>query len=163
MQWARTIELLVSTRMALSKTLTIIQCVCALMLGACTNDATEASRPECLEAVDVEGCAPLYAASFNEIHTRRLSVTCASPGASCHSNEGRQGGLSLADPAESYELLLGLRDGQQRVVPGDPRCSELMVRLDTAGQDFSMPPGMPLDERERCTIRRWIAAGAERN
>ena len=136
--------------------------MCALLLAGCTSEA-EPSRPTCLETIDLDNCSPLYAPSFTEIHTRRLRVTCASPGTACHAAEGRQGGLSLASPDESYDLLLGLADGRTRVVPGDPRCSELMVRLDLPGRDFSMPPGAPLDERERCTIRRWIAAGAEHN
>ena len=70
------------------------------------------------------------------------------------------GGLVLEDPTESYDALLGRNGAPRRVIPGDPACSDLMVRLDSPGQEWSMPPGTPLDERARCAIRRWIAAGA---
>lgn len=94
------------------------------------------------------------------IFSQVLSVTCASAGASCHGDLGRQGGLVLVTEAEAYAALLGLAGDAPRVVPGDPACSEMMVRLDLAGHAWSMPPGAPLDERARCSIRRWIASGA---
>ena len=117
-------------------------------------------RPACLSAVDVDACTPLYPAEFPVIFQQVLSVTCASAGVSCHGDAGREGGLVFVDQAASYDLLLGGVDGKARVIAGDPACSELMVRLDMPGHDWSMPPGAPLDERARCSIRRWIAGGA---
>jgi hypothetical protein len=119
-------------------------------------------RPACLAAidVDVDGCTPLYPAEFPVIFSQVLSVTCASAGTSCHGAMGQHGGLVFVDEAQSHAALLAPADGAPRVVAGDPACSEMMVRLDTPGQSWSMPPGAPLDERARCSIRRWIAAGA---
>lgn len=110
--------------------------------------------------IDLDGCTPLYPAEYSTIFSQVLSVTCASSGASCHGDMGQQGGLVFVDEAQSYALLLGTSGGKARVIAGDPACSEMMVRLDMPGHSWSMPPGAPLDERARCSIRRWIAAGA---
>ena len=130
------------------------------LLPACLG--THDERPACLSAADVDACAPLYPPEFPVIFGQVLRPTCASPGVSCHGESGRQGDLSLADETQAYEALVGLDGGKARVTPGDPACSEMMVRLDASGHSWSMPPGAPLDERARCSIRRWIAAGAPR-
>jgi hypothetical protein len=130
--------------------------VVASAVGGCGGDA----RPACLSTVDVDACTPLYPAEFPAIFQQVLSVTCASAGVSCHGDAGRMGGLVFVDQAASYDLLLGRTDGKARVRPGDAACSEMMVRLDMPGHAWSMPPGAPLDERARCSIRRWIAGGA---
>jgi len=107
--------------------------------------------------LDVDACLPLYPAEFPVLFGQVFGVTCGSPGASCHGALGRQGGLAFTSEGAA---LLGLDGSAPRVVPGDAACSEMMVRLDTPGHSWSMPPGAPLDERARCSIRRWIAAGA---
>ena len=38
-----------------------------------------------------------------------------------------------------YEQLLAV--GQGRVIPGDPACSEMIVRTNSPGEDYQMPPG----------------------
>jgi hypothetical protein len=117
--------------------------------------------PQCLGTNQADvACLPLYPAEFPEIFQRTLNATCASAGVSCHGQDGKMGGLVFVNMADSYDALLGRTGSAQRVMPGDPACSELMVRLDSPGQEWSMPPGTPLDERARCAIRRWIAAGA---
>jgi len=71
--------------------------------------------------------------------------------------------LVLVDPDEAYSILMGEGLGHAFVKPGDPGCSALVVRLDTDNPILRMPPaGDPLDERERCSIRRWISDGAPR-
>ena len=136
--------------------------VCPWGLPSCAGDpdATPEGLPPCLQASQENtDCAALYEPVFVEIFQRTLKTTCASSGVSCHGTDGRMGGLVFVDLSQSYDELLG-QTGPQRVVPGDPACSELMVRLDSPGHDWSMPPGAPLDERARCAIRRWISAGA---
>jgi hypothetical protein len=128
--------------------------VVVLALGCSETPAEET----CLEQVDTE-CTPLFEPTYTELYTRRLSSTCSSSGASCHGPNGRMGGLSFADPDESYDLLLGKTGSKARVVPFDPRCSELVQRLDGEGA-ILMPPGEPLSEGERCAVRLWIANGA---
>ena len=119
---------------------------------------TPEPAPACLEPLDTE-CTPLFAPTFREIHTRRLSVTCSSGIGSCHGPAGRQGGLALADFDEAYALLLGNDGAKARVIPGDPECSELVRRLEDTGANV-MPPGEPLPEGERCAVRIWIENGA---
>jgi len=63
--------------------------------------------------------------------------------------------MSLADPAAAHASLL---DG--RVTPGDPGCSELIVRTDAPGKDYQMPPGTTLGAAERCSLILWVQAGA---
>jgi hypothetical protein len=135
--------------------------LCAL--ASCAGDANSPppGRPQCLPANQVDtACQPLYEPVFVEIFQRTLKGTCASSGVSCHGADGNMGGLAFVDLSESYDALLGRKGGTRRVIPGDPACSELVVRLDSPAQDWSMPPGAPLDERARCAIQRWIAAGA---
>ncbi|MCB9590558.1 MAG: hypothetical protein H6718_34430 [Polyangiaceae bacterium] len=107
-----------------------------------------------------ENCSLLYQPVFSEIHRRTLATTCAEPGTSCHASEGRRGGLALEDIDEAYDLLLDSE--RARVVPGDPECSRIMVRLEHTGSSV-MPPGDPLPENERCTIATWIRNGALRD
>jgi hypothetical protein len=91
-----------------------------------------------------------------------LSRTCAQAGSACHGPAGRRGGLVFADADESYALLTGQNGGKARVKPGNAACSELIVRLESIGKDWQMPPGTPLSAPERCTIRQWVELGAAR-
>jgi hypothetical protein len=134
----------------------------ALVTLSCGNGEPSPSRPACLSAVDVDQCSPLYPPEFPELFQNVFSQTCASGGGTCHGPNGRQGGLVFADESEAYDLLLGQQGNKTRVNPGDAACSELIVRLDSVGQSWSMPPGAPLKEGARCSIRRWVALGAPR-
>lgn len=128
-----------------------------LFLGAtcaCSPADDEPARPECTELS--AGCAPLYAPTFDELFTRTLKPTCAQGGGSCHGPGGAQGGLVFDDADTAHDLL------RSRLVAGDPACSEIVVRTHVAGQPWSMPPGQPLSEGERCVIRQWIELGAMR-
>ncbi len=137
--------------------------VSGLYLGACSPPPEADALPDCVTDRNFESCALLYAPTYDEIFRRRFQQTCATEGVSCHGASGRQGGLVFVDADQAYALLLGQVDGRQRVIPGDPACSELMVRLDLPGHTWSMPPGEPLDVKERCTIARWIQDGAQRS
>ena len=136
--------------------------ILAGLLSCGTNPEPSAPMvPQCLQADQADvTCQPLFPPEFDEIFQRTLSASCASSGVSCHGREGNMGGLILEDLTQSYDALLGRSGGRSHVIPGDPACSNLMVRLDSPGREWSMPPGTPLDERARCAIRRWIAAGA---
>jgi hypothetical protein len=68
----------------------------------------------------------------------------------------------LAEVDEAYDALTGVDGSVPRVNPDEPRCSEMLVRIDSPGKDWAMPPGDPLTANERCAIRQWIAAGAPR-
>jgi Planctomycete cytochrome C len=124
----------------------------SLALGAlagCTTDPP----PSCI-IVDTS-CAPLYAPTFNNVYAMTLKDTCGSTRASCHSAAGHQGGMSFDTEQYAYDALLA-----GRVMPGNPGCSKMIVRTDSPGAGYQMPPGDPLGEPERCALIQWIAAGA---
>lgn len=131
-----------------------------LLLACASHGAEDDVRPACLPQIDIAGCTPLYPAEFPVLFRQVFSVTCATAGASCHGDLGRQGGLVFTTESGAYAALLGLAGQKPRVTAGDPACSEMMVRLDLGGHVWSMPPGAPLDEKARCSIRRWIEDGA---
>jgi hypothetical protein len=119
------------------------------LYAACASDPP----PSCI-TVDT-GCAPLYPPTFDNIYTMTLRDTCGSQRASCHSAAGRQGGMSFEDPQHAFDAL---RSG--RVVPGNPGCSKMIVRTDSPGASYQMPPGDPLSEPERCALIQWVQGGA---
>jgi hypothetical protein len=107
--------------------------------------------PACI-AVDTS-CAPLYAPTFDNIYTMTLRDTCGS--LSCHSAQGQAGGMSFQDEQHAFDAL---RAG--RVMPGDPGCSKMVVRTDSPGASYQMPPGDALSEPARCALIQWVQAGA---
>jgi len=63
--------------------------------------------------------------------------------------------MSFQDQQHAFDAL---RAG--RVVPGNPGCSKMIVRTDSPGASYQMPPGDPLSEAERCVLIQWVLAGA---
>lgn len=134
--------------------------ICAL--AACSSE--KASKPaglSCVADLDL-GCAPLYPPDFHHVYTNTLHPSCALPGSSCHSSQGKNGGLAFESEDEAYNLLLGKVDGRARVNPGDPACSLLVERLESTDPRYTMPRGGVLSAEERCAIEQWVAAGAKR-
>jgi hypothetical protein len=109
--------------------------------------------PSCI-TVDTT-CAPDYAPTFDNVYTMTLKDTCGSTLSSCHSAVGLRGGMSFQDEQHAYDALLA-----GRVMPGNPGCSKMIVRTDSLGAPYQMPPGDPLKEPERCALIQWVAAGA---
>ncbi len=138
----------------------------ALLLAAGGLFAAGCSGPAptpaaCVEGLDL-GCSPLYSPSFDQVYARTLQPTCAQSGASCHSAEGKQGGLDFDDPDRAYAALLGEGSEEARVIAGDPACSLLVERLVSSDPKLQMPPGNPLSAAERCALVQWIEKGATR-
>ncbi len=127
----------------------------ALLVSCSSENPADTTEPACVTPLPAS-CAPLYPPIFENVFDTTLSKTCASGGGSCHGPAGNNGGLTFSDADEAYNLL------STRVSPGDPGCSKLVVRLESAGEPWGMPPGAPLSEGERCAIEQWIAAGAQR-
>jgi hypothetical protein len=125
----------------------------ALPALAALAGCPSAPPPSCI-TVDTT-CAPLYAPTFDNVYTMTLKNTCGSALSSCHSAVGKQGGMSFQDEQHAYDALLA-----GRVMPGNPGCSKMIVRTDSPGAGYQMPPGDPLSEPERCALIQWIAAGA---
>lgn len=117
----------------------------------------------CVE-VDADGCAPLYAPTWDNVFAMTLTQDCATGGLSCHANADAQGaeldGLFFADPDEARALLLEDRGESTFVVPGDPSCSQLVARLVTDDTVKRMPPGTTLSDEEICSVAQWVQTGA---
>jgi hypothetical protein len=128
------------------------------LLVACSS---EKGRPECIDLPAT--CNPLYLldGGFQTLFDKTLQPKCGEDSA-CHSAEGRRGGLVFANVDEAYAMLLGQNGGKMRAKPGDPSCSEVVVRTHSVGEAWQMPPGNPLNAEERCVIRLWVEQGAER-
>ena len=103
-------------------------------------------------------CAPLYQPTFDNVYKNTLHTGCGSDRSSCHSASGHQAGVSFETPAIAYAALTD--PAHQRVKPGDPGCSQMIVRTDSPGTDYQMPPGDPLSAPERCALIQWVQCGA---
>jgi hypothetical protein len=121
----------------------------AILPAGCASD----SIPSCVK-VDT-ACAPLYAPTFENVYTNTLKPTCGSDAVSCHSAQGRQGGVNFASAGQAYDSLLA---GQ--VKRGDPGCSPMIVATSSVGASYQMPPGDPVSVAERCALVQWVQAGA---
>jgi hypothetical protein len=125
-------------------------------LGALAGCPSEEAPPMCI-MVDT-ACAPLYTpTTFKIVYDNTIKPSCGSSNSSCHSASGMKGGLSFATEQAAYD---GLTNG--RVTPGDPGCSEFVVRTSSPGTDYEMPPGAPLPASARCALLKWVEAGAPR-
>jgi hypothetical protein len=124
--------------------------VCLAVLAGCPTDPP----PACI-TVDAS-CAPGYVPTFHNVYTNTMQQSCGSTQSSCHSSSGRAGGMSLQDEATAYQQLM-MND---RVKPGDPGCSKIIVRTSSPGADYQMPPGDPLDPPARCALIQWVQQGA---
>lgn len=121
-------------------------------LSAALAGCPDEGPPAC---VPVEtSCTPLYEPTFENVYQTTLRAGCGGGLAACHSATGL-GKMSLADPAAAHAALLA-----GRVAPGDPGCSELIVRTGAPGKDYQMPPGGALSAAERCSLILWVQAGA---
>lgn len=134
---------------------------------ACGEDPAKVEEPTCLDSPPSLACQPLYglidgtiSPTFDEVYSNTVSK-CAVAG--CHDAERRAGGMSLADIDTAYDALLANgANGRPRVVPGDTECGRFIVRLESAGEPWSMPPSGHLSEAALCSLRHWINNGAQR-
>lgn len=128
----------------------------AAVLAGCSSDP-----PRCI-TVDTS-CAPGYVPTFDNVYANTLNVSCGSTNSSCHSAAGHMAGLSFETEATAYAGLLApstIDPDRQRVDPGDPSCSVMIVRTDSPGASYQMPIGDPLSAVERCALIQWVANGA---
>ena len=121
-------------------------------LSAALAGCPDSGPPECV-TVDT-ACTPLYEPTFANVYSGTLQMGCGSQLSACHGPAGL-GKMSLVDPSTAHASLL---DG--RVAPGDPGCSEIIVRTGAPGKDYQMPPGVNLGAADRCSLILWIQNGA---
>ena len=126
----------------------LIAAMCAALAGC------PADEPPACVTVDTS-CTPSYQPTFDNVFEMTLENGCGSQLASCHSRAGKQGNMSFEDPQTAHDALLA-----GRVKPGDAACSEMIVRVESPGTDYEMPPGAPLSAGHRCALVQWVQAGA---
>ena len=118
--------------------------------------------PSCI-TVDTT-CAPGYVPTFDNMYANTLAQGCGSTRASCHSASGHMGGLDMSTPEIAYANLMAMSPKYQRarVEPGNAACSLMIVRTDSPGADYQMPPlpSDPLTEPARCALIQWVQNGA---
>ena len=128
--------------------------VCMLAVAAgCPSDPP----PECKTEVDTS-CAPGYVPTFENVYNNQLKEGCGSTKSNCHSARNRAGDLSFESMSVAYDGLLD--PTKTRVIPGNPMCSEMIVRTDSPGEDYQMPPGDALTGPQRCALIQWVVQGA---
>ena len=133
----------------------VLRPVLFALVGALAGCPGEEQPPACI-TVDT-ACAPLYTPTFTNVYNNTLKPSCGATNSSCHSASGAQGGLSFADEQTAYDGLVN-----RRVKPGDPGCSELVVRTSSPGTDYEMPPGSALPAAAQCALVQWVQNGAQR-
>jgi hypothetical protein len=146
-------------------TLSFAFAVVAMSLTQCSGDGDDnpPAPPPCVADLNV-GCTdvrydpPVYSTIFQKIIQPQCTL-----GSSCHSADAAMGGLVLANADDTYDALLGLKGGTKRVLPNDPKCSPLMVRLESRDPNYVMPRGSRLLETELCDFVQWIKQGAQKN
>lgn len=99
-------------------------------------------------------CAPLYEPTWDNVYAQTVVRSCGGNRSSCHA-AGGDGEIDLSSQATAYDSLV-----PAHVTGGDAMCSELVVRVHGAGEDYLMPPGALLRDSERCAIAQWVQAGA---
>jgi hypothetical protein len=126
-----------------------------MLLVVCVLAGCPSEPPPPCITVDTS-CAPGYVPTFTNVYTNTIKQSCGTDDSSCHSASGRAGGLSMETQDAAYTNLMSAG----RVKPGDPACSKMIVRTDSPGKDYQMPPGDPLSPQERCALIQWVNMGA---
>ena len=132
-----------------------------LVVGAALVAGCPSTPPPACITVDTT-CAPGYVPTFDNMYNNTLAQGCGSTRSSCHSASGHMGGLDMSTEATAYASLLAMSPNyhRARVEPGNPACSLMIVRTDSPGADYQMPPGTPLTEPARCALVQWVQSGA---
>lgn len=124
-----------------------------MLFAVCVLAGCPATPPPECTTVDLS-CAPGYTPTFTNVYKNTIVPSCGTQNSACHSDRGAAGGLAMHDQATALQQL------QMRLKPGDPLCSELVVRVHSVGADYQMPPGDPLSAEERCAVAQWVFQGA---
>ena len=107
--------------------------------------------------------------SWSYIHEAIIEPNCTT--SACHSKISAAFGISLHDREGSYSFLTGRVCGQEDsdepglpdrnfVDPGDPSRSRLLYLMRGIEVDRTMPPDIPLPERDIELVEEWILRGA---
>ncbi len=134
----------------------------------CNDDTGEDDHEELPQCVELElaDCTQLYPPTYDQVWNQTFANSCAEFGTACHASAGAAGaehsGLTFVDPQATWELLVEGDHHGAFVIPGDPQCSPLFVRMAIDDPDLRMPPGSNgLNPAALCSIATWIQDGAE--
>ncbi len=117
-----------------------------------------ACGPGPLQPAEVDlGCTPQYEPTYHDVWSQTLRFDCGIGG--CHRGDQARGSLDLSNEETARDELL--EPGQDRVIPGDPEHSLMIMRVFTDIEEYQMPPGSPLSDAEQCALALWVADGAE--
>lgn len=136
----------------------------AVFVLSCGGDDNPPVSPAaCVENLQVD-CGAVFVdpPTYANIYSTFIQKQCAI-GSSCHTADVAMGGLGFGSADDTYHTLLGDKGGKKYVVPNDPACSPLMVRLESRDNKFVMPQGARMTEPELCDFVKWIAEGAKQN
>jgi hypothetical protein len=127
-----------------------------MSFAGCGGD-DDSGEPMCAEINP--SCETAYPPTWENVYKFTISQSCAAAG--CHSANGVDG-LSMSTQAEAYESLVNGVGGKPRVIKGDAACSILTERIESDDPMRWMPYRAPqkLSATDRCSIEKWIAAGA---
>ncbi len=126
----------------------------ATLVGLSASGCSSPNKSGSCKAPAPTDCAQLYDPTYEQVFTRTLQPTCAAGGASCHG--AGKGGFLIDNIDDTYSRI------STRLVASKPECSEVVDRTYSTETGYAMPPGAQLSEAERCSIVKWIAAGAKR-
>jgi hypothetical protein len=140
----------------------IASALAGVVVAACGGDGGSSDEPTCLSKPVSTDCAPFYEPTFDNVWKNTLKTTCAASG--CHSGSQPTGNMALDQEDQAYTNLMATSTtGEPRIKSGDVQCGKVIVRLNTKGKSYSMPPPpTSLSAGELCSIAQWIAKGATR-
>jgi hypothetical protein len=124
----------------------------SLALLASYSDPPPACTPEPVDTA----CQPGYVPTFTNVYKNNLEQGCGGLRSGCH---GAGNDVRFDSQQVAYDQLLDAT--RPLVQPGNPSCSELIVRIEGIGEDYQMPPGDPLSASHRCAIIQWVLDGAQ--
>ena len=126
------------------------------------DPSPSSGEPSCLAEAQSTDCTATYQPTFDAVFKYIISPTCAA--SQCHREPNPTGNMALDEIEKAYTNLLAKSpSGEPRIIPGDVKCGKVIVRLETTGKSYSMPPVTPLSDGALCSFRKWIANGAKRN
>jgi hypothetical protein len=139
----------------------IASALVGVIAAACGGDGNGSSSapPMCLANAVSTDCTPTYAPTFDNVWQYTLKKTCAVSG--CHSGSMPTGNMALDNEDMAYTNLLAKgTNSEQRVMPSNVTCGDVVVRLNSKNESYSMPRGTSLPTGDLCSIMQWIAMGA---
>ena len=102
--------------------------------------------------------ASIVSIAIGQDFSREVQPILAEHCFACHGADKSESGLRLDVEEAAFEPA---DSGDRAIVPGNPKESELLLRVKSHDPDLRMPPeGEPLTKREIDVLEAWVAKGA---